>query len=333
MPVTRSNIFKGLFVSTMLLVASFASAQGLHNSNAWKKQRHEIRIEIGASNFLGDLGGRDKVGSNFLYDLELSKTKFASSFNYLYYLGRKLGVRMSLNYGKVSGDDALTTERFRNNRNLKFESIIIEAGMSIEWHFIKEKPGNLYNVKSVTGKKLGRKSISPGFYLTAGVSAFYFNPKAVSPSGVMTALHPLKTEGQGLELGADPYKRINVAIPIGGGFRKSINRKMGFKIELAHRFTFSDYIDDVSTVYYDPVALEGEVGPEAVYFANPTNGSIPTFTVGSDLYDPTQPGSQRGDPTNKDGYMFLTVGVYFKLRSSSNSSHGRNRVLRVKASF
>ena len=73
MPVTRSNMFKGLFVSTMLLVASFASAQGFYNSNAWKKQRHEIRIEIGASNFLGDLGGRDKVGSNFLYEFNFYK--------------------------------------------------------------------------------------------------------------------------------------------------------------------------------------------------------------------------------------------------------------------
>jgi hypothetical protein len=333
MPVTRSIIFKGLFVSTMLLVASFASAQGFYNSNTWKKQRHEIRIEIGASNFLGDLGGRDKVSSNFLYDLELSKTKFASSFNYLYYLNGKLGLRMSINYGKVSGDDALTTERFRNNRNLKFESIIIEAGMSIEWHFIKEKAGNLYNVKSVTGKRLGLKPISSGFYLTAGVSAFYFNPKAVSPDGVMMALHPLKTEGQGLELGADPYRRINVAIPIGGGFRKSINRKMGLKIELAHRFTFTDYIDDVSTVYYDPVALEGFVGPESVYFANPTNGSIPPYTIGGNLFDPTKPGNQRGDPTNKDGYMFLTVGIYFKLKSGSNSYNGRKRIRKVKASF
>ena len=79
--------------------------------------------------------------------------------------------------------------------------------------------------------------------------------------------------------------------------------------------------------------LQQEVGPESVYFANPTNGSIPTYTSGDYVYDPTQPGSQRGDATDKDGYMFLTAGIYFKLNSGRKSVYGRNRVLRVKASF
>jgi hypothetical protein len=325
MQVTTSNIYKSIFVSVLLLVASIASAQGFYNSNAWRKQRHELRFEIGAANFLGDLGGRDRIGSNFLYDLELNQTKFATSFNYLYYLSEKVGLRTSINFGKVSGDDALTAESFRNNRNLKFESIILETGMSIEWHFLKEKPGNIYNVRSTTGRKLGSKGISSGFYVTAGVNAFYFNPKAEDANGSKVPLFPLKTEGQGLENGAKAYKRVSVAIPIGGGYRKNISRKLGIKIELAHRFTFTDYIDDVSTVYFDRNVLNSQVGGNSAYFSNPQLGDKPAIV--------TAPGQQRGDATDKDGYMFLTAGIYIKLSSGKKSVYGRNRVLKVKASF
>lgn len=316
----------------LLLVASIsaftiaeAEAQGFYNRNAWKKHRNELQFGLGVSNFLGDIGGRDQIGSNFVWDLELSKTKFAASFNYLYYLGEKTALRTSFVYAKVAGDDKLTQEMFRNNRNLNFESVILEGGLGFEYQFLKEKIGNIYNVKSPTGKKLGLRSFSAGFYFFTGVSGFYYNPKSIDPaSGQPVELRPLKTEGQGLDGGADPYGIMSVAIPVGFGMRKSINRTIGFKLELAHRFTFTDYIDDVSTVYYSPSVLNAEVGPQAAYFSNPQLGNLWNRV--------TEPGQQRGDATDRDGYMFLTASIYVQLESK-RSFYGRNRVKRVKASF
>jgi len=299
-------------------------AQGFYNANAWRRFRHEIRIEFGASNFLGEVGGRDRLGSNFIWDLELSQTKFSASFNHLYYLSEKVGLRTSINYGKVSGDDALTTESYRNNRNLHFQSIIVESGMSVEWHFLKDKPGNIYNVRSVTGKKLGKKGINSGFYVTGGIHAFYFNPQALAPSGQWVDLKPLSTEGQGFPDGAKEYNRVSVAVPIGGGWRKNISRTVGLKLELTHRFTFTDYIDDISTVYYDPNILSAEISQTAAYLSNPHLGNKRPIV--------TEPGQQRGDSSDNDGYMFLTAGVYFKLQNKGNV-YGRNKVKRVKASF
>ena len=55
-----------------------------------------------------------------------------------------------------------------------------------------------------------------------------FNPKSRDQNGEMTALQPLRTEGQGLTYnhpfwgvveGPKQYKRVAVAIPIGGGLK------------------------------------------------------------------------------------------------------------------
>ena len=65
-------------------------------------------------------------------------------------------------------------------------------------------------------------------------------------------------------------------------------------------------MDDISTTYVDPALFAGD--PIATYFANPVPG-----TPG------TEPGSQRGDPTDPDGYMFLMVNVSWKFSTTSRS--------------
>ena len=49
----------------VLLLPEISQAQ------KWKRQRVEYSLGFGATNFLGDLGGRDQVGSNFVQDFEL----------------------------------------------------------------------------------------------------------------------------------------------------------------------------------------------------------------------------------------------------------------------
>ena len=253
-------------ILVLVLTSGAVCAQGFYNRNTWKRYRSELSFGAGVANFLGDLGGRDMVGSDFLWDLEISETKFASNITYMYYLARNIGWRQSFSFGKVSGDDALTNEIFRNNRNLNFESNIFEYSSNFEIQLKKEIVGNRYNLKSPAGKKLGLGSLNMGFYGVLGVGFFYYNPMARSASGAKIALRPLKTEGQGLPGGPEEYGKFAVNVPLGLGVRRSINREWGFKIELTHRFTFTDYIDDVSTVYYDKQLLNEHVGGDAVYF-------------------------------------------------------------------
>ena len=294
---------------SIFIILGSLSAQGFHSNTAWRTKRVELTGGIGASNFLGDLGGRDRVGSNFVWDLEWVKTRYVAHFTYQYYLAEKIAIRPSFYFARVSGDDALTQEYYRNHRNLNFVSNLYELSVTGEYQFIKEKIGNIYGVKTSTGKKLGLKSSAIGVYGVAGIGVVFYNPKGIGPNGAKVALRKLGTEGQGLPDGPKQYKPVTVVLPIGVGFRRSIGRDMGLKLELTHRFTFSDYIDDVSTNYYDDSIIQTSKGNVAAYLADPS--------FKNDGLNNTGHGLQRGDPTDKDSYMFLTVSFYKKIKSKN----------------
>ena len=314
-------------------------SQGYYNRYEYRRKRHEINIGGGASNFLGELGGRDMIGSNFLWDLEIAKTSYVGQFSYVYYALSKLAIRTNVSVGKVSGDDALTTEFYRQNRNLNFESLIIEGALMLEIHLKHERTGNRYNLKSPGGRYLGlRNPIGIGIYTFAGIGGFYFNPVGQSPDGVKYKLKPLKTEGQGLAGGPDPYSGISVCLPVGFGLRKAFNGNTGIKFEASYRFTFTDYIDDVSTVYYNNTELASAVSPLAAQMADPSLGATyedyrPEHA--GEFFTHTETGMQRGDPSDNDGYMFVTLSAYKKFNNASRGYRTINihQKRKIKASF
>ena len=55
------------FILILLLIPVLSSAQ------KWKRNRVEYSFGIGATNFLGDLGGRDQVGTNELWILNIEQ--------------------------------------------------------------------------------------------------------------------------------------------------------------------------------------------------------------------------------------------------------------------
>ncbi len=288
------------FLYLIFILASVNSfSQGFFGSNAWRNNRVELTGGLGASNFLGDLGGRDRVASKFYLDMELVKTRYVAQFTYLYYLQRTIAIRPSFHLARVSGDDALTQEYFRHHRNLNFKSNLYEFSVTGEYQFIKEKQGNRYGIKSPTGKKLGVRAKGIGMYVTAGIGLTFFNPKRIGSSA---SLRKMGTEGQGLPGGGKKYKPATIVIPFGIGFRKALGPNSGLKIEFSHRYTFTDYIDDVSTNYYDNDAIKAARGAAAAAAADPHI---------IDGLENTGAGLQRGDPKDKDSYMFLTIS-YFK---------------------
>ncbi len=304
----------------LLLIVTLQSTlgQGFYNRNAWKNKRVELTGGLGASNFLGELGGRDRIGSKFLWDLEFVKTRYVAQFTYQYYIAEKIAIRPSFHFARVSGDDKLTQERFRNHRNLNFTSNLYELSFTGEYQFVKEKIGNIYGIKTSTGKKLGLKSMAVGTFVSAGVGLVFFNPKSIGPNGAKVALRNLGTEGQGLSGGGKMYKRYTIAVPLGVGFRKSLNRTSGIKVEFNYRFTFSDYIDDVSTNYYDNSLLQNARGDVAAFVADPSPKDDDLNNTGAGL--------QRGDPTDRDNYLFLTFSYYKKIsKKASRSKYGRKR--------
>lgn len=296
------------------------SAQYFRQSNYWKTNRNEIDLGIGISNFLGELGGRNQIGSPFLWDLELSQTRPAASIGYRYFLARQQALVGRFTYGVLAGNDNLTSEEFRNNRNLSFKSDVMELGLTYEFHLYREELGHIYDLRGVKGEKPTRV----GLYLFAGVAGFYFDPKA-QYNNAWVRLKPMGTEGQGLPGGADEYSNFGLAIPMGFGLRKAVNKTISIGINLQYTKTFTDYIDDVSSNYFDNEALLAAHGPEGAYLADPSLGLIPGQNA---------TGQQRGDPDDLDAYLFLKFHVHYKItKYRSGSKKYRARIRRQKIVF
>ncbi len=323
-----SRFYIVVIILGLALVALPTYGQYFRQSSYWKTHRKEISFGFGISNFLGELGGRNQIGSPFVWDLELSKTRPAAHIDYRYFLARKMAVRARLTYGVLAGNDNLTTEPFRRNRNLSFKSDVYELSLVYEFHLFSEELGHVYDLRGVQGTKSSRV----GFYLFAGVGGFYFDPKAPLEN-TWVRLKPLGTEGQGLPGGAPEYNNIQVCIPMGVGIRKALSKQLSVGLELQYTKTFTDYIDDVSTVYYDNEALEAAHGPEAAYLANPSLRD-PLLIADLDGFDPTGTNQQRGDEKDKDAYLFLKAQVHYKLvKYKSGSKKYRTRIRRQKIVF
>ena len=283
-------------------------AQNFARATDWKKYRKEVIIQAGIAEFLGDLGGLDKIGThNSPVDLEIVLTRPAISLAYRYKFAKNFNVHTSFNYLLVAGDDKLTAEPFRQNRNLNFKSNIFELATRAEFSFFSNKVGHRYGIKKTLSRR--KKSRSWEWIGFVGIGAFYFNPKGLNSAGQYVKLRPLHTEGQGLPGGAKQYSNFAISIPMGVAFRMIVNKQWCVGLELNYRKTFTDYIDDVSTVYYDNAALNANYGPVSAQMADPNIGTIPGATLpGGDGLN-----AQRGNSKDMDAYMGLqiTVGRFF----------------------
>jgi len=298
---------KKFIVLFLLSIPVLTQAQ--MSSRRWKAYRTEVNFGIGAANFLGDLGGANQIGTHFAKDLELSQTRLALTAGLRYKLSPYFALHPSISYGKVAGDDALTEEFFRNNRNLNFKSNIWEVNTTVEFFFLKEQVGHRYKLRGVRGLR--------GFefagYVFAGIGVFHFNPKG-EYEGKWHELQPLGTEGQGLVPSREKYNLTQLCIPMGIGFKYTIDRRWGISLEYGFRYTFTDYIDDVSKTYYDRDALAEYRGDLAAALSDKSKGNYTNNNPAT-----SNAGQQRGDPNHRNTYMFATVGVTYKIRTGRTS--------------
>lgn len=315
---------RSLLLVVLVTTGPWARGQYFRKSNYWKTHRNEVSFGLGASNFLGELGGRDQIGTSFIWDLELSQTRPSASLSYRYFLFEKQAVRATLNYGVLAGNDNLTQEKFRRNRNLSFRSDVFEFAVVYELHTFKEELGHVYDLRGVKGQKASRI----GLYGFIGIGGLYFDPRAKF-NNTWVRLKPLATEGQGMPGGAEEYSNFALCVPMGFGIRKALSKQWSIGLELQYSLTFTDYIDDVSTVYYDNDAIRNTHGPIAAYLADPSLGEgdgISAFT--------TSAGQQRGDSSDNDAYLFLQLKLHHKLyKYKSGSKKYRARIRRQKIIF
>ena len=286
----------------ILLLPAYSHAQRVRAR--WKAYRYEWSGGIGASNFLGELGGANQVGTHGFKDFEFKATRPNVCVGFRYKLTPFFALHSHITVGGVSGDDALTEEYFRKNRNLNFRSTIYEINCNFEASLLAQKEGGLYKLRGI--RRSSTYEVSA--YAFAGIGLFHFNPKG-KLDGRWVALQPLGTEGQGISPARNKYSLTQICIPVGFGFRYFFNRHLGIGLEYGIRYTFTDYIDDVSKTYYDPQAILAANGPDAAALSDPS-------IVKNDKFISDQ---QRGDPRHNDSYMFAVFSIHYKIKTGRAS--------------
>jgi hypothetical protein len=183
---------------------------------------------------------------------------------------------------------------------------------------------------------ISRVSWTP--YAYAGLAVFHHNPQAQVPkfqldgvtefsnAGEWVDLQPLGTEGQHAKLekgdvnyGVKPYKRIQMAIPIGLGARFRINQVMDVAVEFGFRYTFTDYLDDVSGNYVDLGVFEDDELAKAMSYRSNEVVSPNQSYVGRDGqtydvlsgYGRESADNMRGNSSDKDLYMVTSIRLSY----------------------
>jgi hypothetical protein len=285
----------------------FAQHTNFNTQRNWSLNKKEFFLGFGATQFTGDLGGRNRIGTDFsLVDIDFPATSFGGVIGFRYRFHPYFATSSTLNIGMLKGNDALTNEVVRNSRNLQFRTMIYEYSQRLEFIlFANEKFGARYRIPGRNAAKNRNERV----YLFTGAGICYFNPEA-QYNGSWVKLDPLNTEGQGLPGGAIETLPISMTIPFGIGLRMGIGQMLRIGIEASYVKTFSDYIDDVSTTYYDPSLLGSEA---AAYLSNPAASNVVWFA----------PGQQRGDK-NKDAYYYLNVVAAYNITYKSSLKKRRS---------
>lgn len=240
-------------------------------SVAFSQYKWDFGINLGAANYLGEIGGKEKTRRDFILDLKLSQTRSAMGGFARYKLNPDIFIRGSLGWYRISGGDNFSTNPGRRGRNLSFRNDIYEASITGQYIF--------YDIADLGRTYRYRNDFKA--YIFTGFAGFYHNPKA-KYGGSWVALQPLHTEGQGVVSGAPkPYGKFLIAIPAGAGFYFTVSKIYRVGWEFNWRTTFTDYLDDVSSNYVDPKDLESDLSRE---LAN--RNSELSYTDDSSLPDP-----------------------------------------------
>ena len=305
----HTSVWKCFVLALLLSISSASYSQYTENPSYF-----EAGVTVGPSNFLGDLGGNTGKGTRFLKDNNFPMTKLTFGGFISYHPLDWLAFRLAVNVGSLEGDDAVikgkgSWEEYRKIRNSNFRSPLYEGLLMAEIYptvFLEFDPSDMF------------QKFRP--YATIGVGAFHFNPQGTDPlTGDWVDLKPLRTEGQGFAEfpGRKEYSLTQVNIPMGIGIKYLLNENINISMEVIHRNTFTDYIDDVSTRYIDPALFYANMPVAQAQLAERMANK--TGTPLSRVYSA---GQIRGTPQNNDSYY--SIGFKLGLRLGGGNRWGNS---------
>ena len=227
-------------------------------------------VGLNSSTYYGDL--KD--------DSDVIDAKPSLSLGLMTGVSRRLYVRGEFSWITLSGRDNEADDKYRLRRNLSFTSSNYEFSVSGVFHFVPYR-----------GKFYQRPNLN--FYGFLGVGGVYFNPKA-ELDGELYALQPLRTEGVN-------YSRLTLVVPFGVGGKVKLTPFANLSLEAGWRKSFTDYIDDVSTVHIDNASFTNPVARQLADRRPELGRAV------------VPAGTRRGNSDRSDGYMLLSAKIEYYL--------------------
>ena len=131
------------------------------------------------------------------------------------------------------------------------------------------------------------------------------------------------------------YKLMSMEIPMGVGFKYYIKENLYIGMEVLHRKTFTDYMDDVSTSYIDAQHFDPSFGYLSADQAAKANQLHyrENFVPGGGLTRPAFAGEQRGDPKENDSFFSSILRFGWRLNDRNSYSGRAARQLRCPSFY
>jgi len=289
------------------------------STNSSAQYRWDYGLKVGASNYLGDIGGKYLPRRDFVVDMHLISTRMSAGAYARYKINKRLAISTNFDWIRITDRDAYTTYAPRRARNANFRNDLLELGGRAEvtiWYDNDVGNKGYYN---------------PDFkvFLFAGLAGYASNPKGqiykdgeVQYGGEWFSLRDWKTEDQ-----STPYAKYGMAIPTGIGAYFTYNKKWRVQWDLSWRTVFTDYLDDISTVYGNPTDEKANQFVNGQTYQALLDGLVADNAqyTSADLYidnfrfvDGAVKQSPRGDATHNDSYLTTQLTVTRVVRGKSS---------------
>jgi opacity protein-like surface antigen len=281
---TKQSIFmKKLAISSLLVFllhqTNVATAQYYYYNDDFYDKDLVWEMGISANRMFSytDVGNKKGFPP---FNLNMKDSRGSAGFYVAGTYQQTFSIRLEGTWGQIAGNDE---NGLYPARGLSFRTSIQELSVLGELHFLM-----------LQKNRENPPAVSP--YFAIGASFFDFNPQT-NVNGRWVDLKPLRLEGQGFTEYPERsiYRSPQTAITYGFGAKYDINHFITARLETLYRYTFTDYLDDVSfPTYADPALFSKYLSASQAALA----AQIVSTT-----------GQSRGNPKTKDGYLSINLKV------------------------
>lgn len=289
---TRITLLAAVFC---FLLIETAEAQRGRNT-AWRKYRHEASLGYGMNNLFANLGERDKPVAITVFQ----RSTFNASYRYFFL--KNFAARGSFSHGYArKNDKAIPENDVRNNVRIDYAASMTEFAGMVEYHIMDETTkGRRGKVRRARGGMSTGLNLGVSFF--AGVGLSYFRPYG-EYFGDAVVFRPISDPLQ-IPNTAE-YRQLRVNFPVGGQVRIIASENWRVGLEGGYRIGLSDYINNVSGVYYseEGVGLSDPFAPDPQYIGNIT------------FAKEEAPISQLASESGKRNYLFVLLTLSYRFKS------------------